>query len=161
MRWLDSIIDSMDMNLQNLWEIVKERKAWYASVHRVTKSQTCLSDQTIAILYQEPLSFFLSSFFFWLYRVAAIIMGCRPQDSRTSVVVALRPQSTGSVVVMHGLSCPTACGILPNETMSSALIVDSLSLSHQGSSVCHIIVTDFCVCCIPEMEEKKGLIVEK
>ena len=44
MRWLDSITDSMDMNLKNLWETVKERKAGYASVHRVTKSQTCLSD---------------------------------------------------------------------------------------------------------------------
>ena len=44
MRWLDSITDSMDMNLKNFWETVKERKAWYASVHRVTKSQTCLSD---------------------------------------------------------------------------------------------------------------------
>ena len=44
MRWVDSITNSMDMNLKNLWETVKERKAWYASVHKVTKSQTCLSD---------------------------------------------------------------------------------------------------------------------
>ena len=40
MRWLDSITDSMDMSLSKLWEMVKERKAWHAVVHEVTKSQT-------------------------------------------------------------------------------------------------------------------------
>ena len=40
MRWLDSIIDSMDMNLSKLWEIVKDGRAWHAAVYEVTKSQT-------------------------------------------------------------------------------------------------------------------------
>ena len=46
MRWLDSITDSMHMNLGKLQEIVRDREAWRAAIHGVSKSQTLLSDHT-------------------------------------------------------------------------------------------------------------------
>ena len=50
MRWLDDIIDSMDMSLSKLWEIVKNRKAWNALVNGVSKSWTWLSNWTTKYL---------------------------------------------------------------------------------------------------------------
>ena len=52
MRWLDGITDTMDMSLNKLWEIVKNRDSWCVAVHGVAKSETQLSNRTTTWVYQ-------------------------------------------------------------------------------------------------------------
>ena len=54
MRRLDGITDSTDMNLSKLWEMVKDREAWRAGVHGITKSQTQLSHLPELVAFTRP-----------------------------------------------------------------------------------------------------------
>ena len=53
MRWLDGISDAMDMNLGELWEMVRDREAWLTAAHGVAKSQTHLGDWTTTEVSEE------------------------------------------------------------------------------------------------------------
>ena len=57
MKWLDGIVDTLDVNLSKLWEMVKDREAWCAAVHGVTKSQTQLNNNISHLSSPGPVLF--------------------------------------------------------------------------------------------------------
>ena len=65
-RWLDGIIDSMDVSLSELWELVIDREAWRAAIHGVTESQTRLKQ--LSMHAKSHLNFFRGSALGFLWR---------------------------------------------------------------------------------------------
>ena len=72
MRWLDGITDSMDISLSRLQNIVKDREAWRAAVHGVTKSRTQLSDWTTTKRINPRSSHHKEKFFFLFFYFLSI-----------------------------------------------------------------------------------------
>ena len=112
MRWLDSITDSTDMNLSKLQEIVKDREAWRAASHGVTKSRTQLSNWTE--LFMIYLLLFLSSFISSLLPCGSYF-SFPALHSKPCLLIPL-PGLTASV------SCPHLSCLYPSSSLASSYL---------------------------------------
>ena len=80
MRWLDGIMDSMDMGLSKLQEIVKDRESWHAAVHGIAKNQTQLRDwTTITCSWFYWCTFVFSHF---IHLLTCVLLSFTPDNSQ-------------------------------------------------------------------------------
>ena len=107
-RWLDGLIDSMDMSLCRLWELVVDREAWRATVHWLAKNQTQLSNWTKLNWFAIILKYFLSSFLFLSFYCSILSFIYLCLGSPGGSVVKHLPASTGNMGSISSLKNPLA-----------------------------------------------------